>query len=172
MKMALFPIASLIALIFYLVLSAGSGSIFYWSIEELLMGTVFSLLVGLVAKRVFSKLGVEWTVKALNPLRWINFIVYFIGPLFFAMAKANLDVAYRVITGKIKPGIVKIDPKLKSNIPITILANSITLTPGTLTVEVNEKNELFVHWINVKNKHPTTKQVCGSFAEWAGRIAE
>ena len=94
------------------------------------------------------------------------------------MAKANFDVAYRVITGKINPGIVRISPDLKTDIGITLLANSITLTPGTLSVDIDEEsNDLYIHWINVKEeslkKKPVDcKFICGSFPKWVRRIAE
>jgi len=94
------------------------------------------------------------------------------------MAKANVDVAYRVITGKINPGIIKISPNLKTDLGITLLANSITLTPGTLTVDIDEDtNDLYIHWINVKGealkKNPVEcKFVCANFDKWARRIAE
>ena len=94
------------------------------------------------------------------------------------MAKANIDVAYRVITGRIKPGIVKISPKLKTDAGLTMLANSITLTPGTLSVDVDEEtNDLYVHWINVKKealeKMPRDYEyVCGKFPDWARRVME
>jgi len=94
------------------------------------------------------------------------------------MAKANIDVAYRVITGRINPGIVKISPNLKNDLSLTLLATSITLTPGTLSVEVDEEtNDLYVHWINVKmdalKKMPRDyKDICGTFPDWARRIAE
>lgn len=65
------------------------------------------------------------------------------------MAKANFDVAYRVITGKINPGIVKMSPGLKTDTALTFLANSITLTPGTLSVDTDDEKNLYVHWINV-----------------------
>lgn len=110
--------------------------------------------------------------RLLNPLRWILFIIYLIGPFLFYMIKANIDVAYRVITGRIKPGIVKIETGLKTDLGVTMLANSITLTPGTLTVDVDDKNNLYVHWINVKHKDPKPEQVCGSMLKWVRRIAE
>jgi multicomponent Na+:H+ antiporter subunit E len=106
------------------------------------------------------------------------FIVYVIGPFFYGMAKANFDVAYRVITGRINPGIVKISPGLRSDLGTTMLANSITLTPGTLSVDVDEdKNDLYIHWINVekkaiKEKPVECEKVCGSFAKWVRRITE
>ena len=88
------------------------------------------------------------------------------------MARANLDVAYRVITGRIKPGIVRISPGLKTDFGIAMLANSITLTPGTLTVDADGKNNLYVHWINVRDKEPETEEVCSGFHRWVRRVAE
>ena len=94
------------------------------------------------------------------------------------MAHANIDVAYRVITGRINPGIVRIAPDLRSDAAITLLANSITLTPGTLSVDIDEKtNDLFVHWINVKpevlKEEPRNYQdICAKFPDWARRIAD
>jgi len=113
------------------------------------------------------------TYRMLNPLRWVIFLIYLIGPFFWAMAKANIDVAYRVITGKINPGIVKISPGLKTDLGITLLADSITLTPGTLSVDIDEKNnDLYIHWINVTTLKPTTHHICANFPQWIRRIAE
>jgi len=130
--------------------------------------------MGIIVRNVFIK----DNFRMLNPVRWLVFLVYLIGPFFISMARANLDVAYRVITGRINPGIVKIDPKLKTDLGVTMLANSITLTPGTLSVDVDEdKNQLYIHWINVKEdalkkKPRDCKYVCGGFPKWIRRIAE
>jgi multicomponent Na+:H+ antiporter subunit E len=70
------------------------------------------------------------------------------------MIKANFDVAYRVVHPKlpIKPGIVKVKTRLKSDTGLTFLANSITLTPGTMSVDIDRENGyLYIHWINVKS---------------------
>lgn len=139
----------------------------------MLFGVIFSFIVGFIARTVFIK----DNYRMANPVRWIAFIVY-LFPFFFAMAKANVDVAYRVITGKIHPGIVRISPELKTDLGISMLANSITLTPGTLSVDIDEKtNDLYIHWINVKKealaKKPVDcKYVCASFPKWVRRIAE
>jgi len=73
--------------------------------------------------------------------------------LFWEIIKANFDVAYRILHPKmpIKPGIVVIKTTLKSDIAKMILANSITLTPGTFTLDVIGDN-LLIHWINVKTE--------------------
>jgi multicomponent Na+:H+ antiporter subunit E len=68
------------------------------------------------------------------------------------MIKSNLDVAKRVVDPKlpINPGIVKVKTKLKSDIAKLALANSITLTPGTLTIDVSGQY-FYIHWIDVKD---------------------
>lgn len=63
--------------------------------------------------------------------------------------KANLTVCHMILTRNeiMEPVIVKVPTNLKSDIGRVILANSITLTPGTITVSVNEK-ELIVHCLD------------------------
>jgi len=173
--MLAFIVTTLVCLVTYLLLTTGSGSILgLWSIEEILIGLLLSMLAGFVSQNLFIK----GSYRMANPKRWILFLVYLFGPFFISMAKANFDVAYRVITGRIRPGIVKISPGLKTDLGITMLANSITLTPGTLSVDVDEEtNDLYVHWINVKDEALRKKPVdpsfvCGSFPKWVRRIAE
>jgi len=173
--MIAFIVTTIFCFIIYLLLTTGSGTdVWIWSYEELLFGVILSAISGFVARTIFMKK----SLRMLNPVRWIMFLVYVIGPLFVGMAKANFDVAYRVITGKINPGIVKISPDLKTDLGITMLANSITLTPGTLTVDIDEdKNDLYIHWINVKKealeKKPVDcKYICCKFDKWIRRIAE
>ncbi|MBN2067016.1 MAG: Na+/H+ antiporter subunit E [Candidatus Diapherotrites archaeon] len=170
--MAVIATAFVFSMLFYLLLTAGSGNIGIWSLPELAFAVGFSAVLALVAKKIFTKLGITPTRKLLNPKRWALLLVYAVGPFLFSMAKANLDVAYRVVTGKIRPGIVKVETGLKSHLATTVLANSITLTPGTLTIDLDEKGNLYVHWIYVKSKKPRPEEVCGNFVKWAGRIAE
>jgi len=168
-----FLITAAIAYLIYLVLTIGSGAVFLWSTAELAIGAVLAVVVGVLLRNRF----IGKDLRMLNPVRWFTFLIY-LFPLFFAMAKANVDVAYRVITGRINPAIVKINPNLKTDMSLAILANSITLTPGTLTVDVDEEtNELYVHWINVdpevlkqmpRDYHP----ICHDFPDWARRIAD
>ena len=64
-----------------------------------------------------------------------------------------MDVTRRVLSPSlpINPGIVEVKTRLKSKYARMILANSITLTPGTLTVEIVD-DSLFIHWIDVEAK--------------------
>jgi multicomponent Na+:H+ antiporter subunit E len=103
-----------------------------------------------------------------SPIRIFWFLVY-IPVFFYAMIVANLDVMYRALHPKmpINPGIVKIRTKLKTASGITALANSITLTPGTLTVDVTDDGFLYIHWINVRSDdvEQATRQIAERF-EW------
>ena len=168
-----FIVTSITVFVFYLLMTTASGNLLLWSKEELIVGAVLSLIIGAVTKKIFIKKD----FRMLNPRRLLLFLVYVFVVWLPALAIANIDVAYRVITGRINPGIVKIQPQLTNDLSLMILANSITLTPGTLTVDVDEKtNALYVHWINVdkealKKMPRDPKYVCGKFPAWARRIA-
>lgn len=118
--------------------------------------TVFQTVIGLVAAVLVTALtadmfeGAVSIPRALTRLPWF---VYYIGVFLVECLKANIDVAWRVVhpDTPIHPGTVRVNVSLKSDIALTFLANSITLTPGTTTVDIDrEKGILYVHWIDVK----------------------
>jgi multicomponent Na+:H+ antiporter subunit E len=81
----------------------------------------------------------------------IMFLLYFLKE----MVKANLEVAYEVITPRlgVRPGIVKVPLDAETDFEITLLANLITLTPGTLSLDVSDdKKVLYVHTMYVTDK--------------------
>ncbi len=89
-----------------------------------------------------------------HPRRYLWFL-YFVPVFLWECIKANIDVAYRVGHPDlpINPGIVKVKTTLKSDTGLTFLANSITLTPGTLSVDIDVENGfLYIHWLDVKDK--------------------
>ena len=68
-------------------------------------------------------------------------IAYFFV-LIFQIIKALIDVAGRTINGKVEPVVMEIETELKRPISQTILANSITLTPGTLSIDLDSENQI------------------------------
>ena len=137
------------------------------------------LVAGLIASALVAVLFHEMLPKEhhifLSPIRIFWFLVYV--PVFaYYMVKANLDVLYRALHPQmpIRPGIVKIKTSLKTDSAITALANSITLTPGTLTVDLTEDGYLYVHWIYVKSDdvEQATRQIAGPFEWFIRRIFE
>jgi multicomponent Na+:H+ antiporter subunit E len=73
----------------------------------------------------------------------------------------------------IRPGIVKVKTTLKTDLAKTFLASSITLTPGTLVVDIDGQN-LYVHWICVEGEDPEehTRQIVEAFEPFVRRIFE
>lgn len=116
--------------------------------QEVAVGILVSFILSIFLWKQYLGLG----LPPLSVKKIVFFGVY-LWVLFREIVKANLDVAYRVIHPKmpIKPGVVVINTKLKSDLAKLILANSITLTPGTFTLDILDNN-LLVHWINVKAK--------------------
>ncbi|MCG2828087.1 monovalent cation/H+ antiporter subunit E [Methanothermobacter sp. K4] len=68
-------------------------------------------------------------------------IAYFLV-LIYEILKATADVAVRTLNGNIAPVIVEIETELTRPVSQTILANSITLTPGTLSVDLDSENRI------------------------------
>ena len=114
------------------------------------------VIAGLIASVIVAVLFHELLPKEhrifISPVRMFWLLVY-VPVFFYYVIRANLDVVYRALHPKmpIKPGIVKIKTILKTESGITALANSITLTPGTLTVDLTDDGFLYIHWINVKS---------------------
>ena len=136
-----------ISLFLYLALTAGSGTIFYlWSPDELVVGFFISLFVGFMSSKIIPRSVVR---EIANPIKWIFASIYMIGPFFLSLLIANREGLYRIITGRIKPAIVKVETGLKSETGIYFLSNSITLSPGTLTMAVDEDTHaLYIHCLN------------------------
>jgi len=139
--------------------------------QVLLAGVIASFIVAILFHEILPK---EHHVF-ISPVRIFWFLVY-VPVFFYYMLKANLDVVYRALHPKmpIKPGIVKIKTTLKTESGITALANSITLTPGTLTVDLTDDGFLYVHWINVKSDDidQATRLVAQRFEWFLKRIFE
>ncbi|MDR2522602.1 MAG: Na+/H+ antiporter subunit E [Synergistaceae bacterium] len=148
----------------YLLLSGG------WTVQEVTLAFLVSAIVAAVFSG-WSKTNF-WSTKGLDLRRWWLFLRYLCGPFAMALAQANWDVARRVITGDINPGIVKFNPRLKTDLGRTLLANSITLTPGTLTVDVDENGTFYVHALNLTTLTPSEAEICGTFGQWVRRITE
>jgi multicomponent Na+:H+ antiporter subunit E len=87
------------------------------------------------------------------PLSGINFVRLILYPivLFVDIVKANLHVAAIIISPRlpIDPAFIQFRTELKRSIPQTIFGNHITLTPGTITVDI-EDGRYLVHTLNPK----------------------
>jgi len=140
-------------------------------IQVVVAGLIASIIVAVLFYEILPK---EHRVF-ISPVRIFWLLVY-VPVFFYYVIKANLDVVYRALHPKmpIKPGIVKIKTILKTESGITALANSITLTPGTLTVDLTDDGFLYIHWINVKSDdvEQATEFIARRFEWFLKRIFE
>ncbi len=91
------------------------------------------------------------------PLVWLRFVGY-IPWLLYQIFLANLHVMYLVFHPRMRelidPKIIEFDSKLSSDVARTTFANSITLTPGTITVHVTAAGKFSVHCIDMESGKP------------------
>jgi len=83
--------------------------------------------------------------------RPLNLIIYLFLMIFY-IYRSSFTVLISIITGKVSPRIVHFRTGLKSDMARMILANSITLTPGTITLDLND-DHLTVHWFFSTTSH-------------------
>ena len=143
-----------------------------WTMDPITLGVGVVVAAGIAL--FLSELFPPDLVVLFTPRRFFWLLVYI--PYFsYYVLKANLDVLYRVLHPDlpINPGIVKVRTGLTTDLGKTFLANSITLTPGTLSVDI-EGEYLYVHWINVISKdiEGATKIIVNRFENIIRRIFE
>lgn len=112
--------------------------------QELVAAVVAGVIVTAVAGQrlaIFS--GIRISPAA--PLALLSYLVSFL----YALLRANLDMARRVLSPSlpIRPAVIEVETGLQSSLGRLLLANSITLTPGTLTVDV-QGERLLIHWVD------------------------
>lgn len=143
-----------------------------WSIE--IPDVIAGILVTFILILLFGDMFPVEITKLFHPIR-IFWILIYIPHFIWYIVKSNFDVTYRVFHPEmpIKPGIVRVKTTLKSDIAKTFLANSITLTPGTLTVDC-VKDNLYVHWINIVSDDPEVeaKIIVEKFERYLKKIFE
>lgn len=132
----------LISYAFYLVLGGLAST------ADVVTGAITAAIVAALLTRIAFERPLSRTSGRVL-LRWLIYVPI----LLWEIAKANIHVAYVVLHPRlpIDPGIVRFRPALRHGLPVTTLANSITLTPGTLTVDVRER-DFFVHHLTASSR--------------------
>lgn len=101
--------------------------------------------------------------------------VSLLGYFLVELAKANAQVAWEIIDPRhtMKPGVVAVPLDLQNPFAITLLANLITLTPGTLTMEVSEdRSTLYVHGMYVSDPDSFRKEIKRGFERRVKEVFE
>lgn len=125
--------------------------------QSLLLGGVLSFVVLLLTQRIIGA-----PAYARKVLQVISLILYFIWELLLA----NLRVAYDVLTPgfHMKPGVVAVPLDVRTDAEITLLANLITLTPGTLSLDVSaDRSVLYLHALFIDSPDEVRRQIKQGF---------
>ena len=140
-------------------------------IGDIVVGLVVAAFVALVMGQMIRRN----FIRLLNPVSYFWAFVYLFVFSYYAI-KGGVDVAWRVLHPEmpIKPGIVKVRSVLTTETGRTVLANSITLTPGTLTIDVTENGVFYIHWLNVRSvdEEAAAEQILRRFEWFIQRIFE
>lgn len=176
-KFSAFLSTAIVCYIFWLLITGQIVSIFTGgaSAQILIAGALVSIITALFSARFFIH---EKAFFLFNPVRFVIWVFYCLIIFMWELTKANIDVALRAFGfKKINPGIVKIETDLKSEYAQSMLANSITLTPGTITMDIAEaggKTYYYIHWIDVATEDiaEASDGIKGTMEKWIRRIWE
>jgi multicomponent Na+:H+ antiporter subunit E len=139
-----------------------------FQVNEVILGSMISLTLTFILIKY-----INFSVDILFPIKLVKFIFIYIPVFIWKLILANLDVARRVLSPKIplNPGIVKVKTNITDEVGKLTLANSITLTPGTLSIDV-EDDSIYVHSIDVKGstEDEKSKNISGTFEKILGGI--
>lgn len=131
---------------------------------SLLGSVLLGLAVGLPVAYVFRRLYEEELDVGQSVLS-LPYIVLYVLVFFKEVLVANIDVAYRVLVpGRaLEPQVILIPLRVETALGITTIANSITITPGTVTLDHDpDENALYVHMIDGRDP----KDVVEPIRQW------
>ncbi|MBD3305023.1 cation:proton antiporter [candidate division KSB3 bacterium] len=119
------------------------------ALSSLLIGFGFSLLIAVLTYSVFID---ETEAERRSLLPRAHYLVVYLLLIIYKMYIASFKVLFNVIRGDINPRVVHFRTRLSSDVARVLLANSITLTPGTITLNLDD-DHLIVHWLDAQTLH-------------------
>ena len=136
-----------------------------------LKSVITGALIAAALAYMFARRFAIWRGIRFSPTRLYHFIIY-TGVFVVELVRANINMMRYVYAPRliVEPGVVKVKTNLKSPIGRLALANSISLTPGSLVMDIGE-DELFVHCLDMRAIDPKklTETVLGPFEEHLGK---
>lgn len=131
------PILSLLLLTVWLLLQHSVA------LSQWILGGVLAILIPIICRPFWER---QPTIK--RPLKLLGYVVRVLGDI----VVANLQVSKLIIDprGRMRPAFVEYPLTLKENFPITILASTITMTPGTVSAHLRlDGRTLLIHALDV-----------------------
>ena len=151
-----------------------------WSVApiELALGAVIAAVAALFCSRFLIH---SRAFYLFHPVRLAVLVFYCVIIFLWEVIKANVSMAAIVLSPKTKnykPGIIRVPAgeTPTSTYGLAMVSNCITLTPGTITLDVAEdeygKNYYYIHWINVTetDRNKAGDIIKGTMEKWIGRV--
>jgi multicomponent Na+:H+ antiporter subunit E len=120
------------------------------ALEPVVGSLLLGLVVGFPVAYVFRRLYAD-TIGLRRPLRGLPYAILYVLTFIREAVVSSVDVAYRVLalSQPIEPEVILIPLRVQTDLGVTTIGNSITMTPGTLTLDYDpEENALYVHVID------------------------
>ena len=112
--------------------------------------------------------------KALRRIRRvISLAALFLYELVVSAVRVAIVVMRPDLSSAVRPAIIAVPLSVKSDAEITLLANMITLTPGTLSVDVAaDKSVLYVHALDMADKEAMIADIANGFEKKIQEVFE
>lgn len=120
------------------------------TLQSVLANFLVGIVVGLPVAFVFRRL-YEEEIDIRRPFRTMPYVILYVVLFLKEIVVANVDVAYRVLAPHmpLEPQVILVPLRVETSLGITTIANSITITPGTVTLDHDpDENALYVHVID------------------------
>lgn len=140
--------------------------------DNLLVGAITAFIVTMITWKPL-RISRYISGKRQHPLGRLVYAIAFIPVFFHAILSSAIEVARHAFRHplKISPGTIKFTSKLKGKFALVLLSNYISLTPGTLTLDLNETNgEIEIHCLDINN--PDLRQDVEMIEKWLEMIFE
>ncbi len=145
-----------LAIVLAVIWAAITGN---FSAPNLFLGGSVAILALLVIRKEFAPPIYLQKIK-----RAISLAGLFLYELALSAYRVSVLILSPNMKSKLKPGIIAFPLSVTSDVEITLLANLITLTPGTLSVDVSEdRKTLYVHALSVPDKKALIKEIADGF---------
>lgn len=140
------------------------------SVANFLMGLLMGTLTVLLFYPFFP-----WRPSAASLVRKIPAFLRYTPRFLYELVKANVQVVYLVLHPKmpIRPGIIGLGIRHRSPLGTTLIANSITLTPGTLTMDVSQDGRtLYIHVLDIDNPEEVREGIRRGLEDYTLQVAD
>ncbi|MFP4178523.1 MAG: Na+/H+ antiporter subunit E [Spirochaetaceae bacterium] len=136
--------------------------------DSLYMGAGFSFIIAIGTYKVFID---DSEGARRNLLPRVHLLIVYFFLLLYKLYLSSFQTAFSILRGSYSPRVVHFRTRLSSDLARSVVSGSLTLTPGTMTLELTD-DHLVVHWLNAETTHSryAGELIKGSFEKLLRRI--